>query len=508
LSKTISLSNYYKYGFYCLMFLLLPVLVLAQIVPEYKVNPDTFSLCRSSSISVESNGNYIITWNSRSESSDNKFDIYTNYYDGYGNLLDGPIKVSDNHTGTTFLASSIGASGKITICWWADHGIWIQQYVFDGMLYPINNNILVSDSTNDILASPPLIAQINNNNFIIVWKDYFNNAIFAQEIDANGLKTGDKIKIIEYQSIYYLSSPSVSSNGNDFFAITWGTDYQSNTWDIYLKSYKVDGTPIEQGSEIKVNTNLDSINNFDPNISMNANGDFVVCWVADEKDILMQCYNGNSQPIGNNMNITIGRESDHYFSPCATIDNNKVIIGWVEIQDYFAIYASKFVFDSTPHKLGDDFSICHRYGYDSMYPKIKLINDKIYSSWNSRELGGSQDIRAAVQDWNNPVNLDKIKMNTPSDLYLQQNYPNPFNPETTISYTLPQGKAQYPVQVKIYDTLGRLVITLLDEKQPSGYHSLKWHGKNSLGIAMPSGVYYCVVQAGEFKAIQKMLLVR
>jgi flagellar hook assembly protein FlgD len=53
-----------------------------------------------------------------------------------------------------------------------------------------------------------------------------------------------------------------------------------------------------------------------------------------------------------------------------------------------------------------------------------------------------------------------------------------------------------------------MVISLLDENQHSGYHSLKWNGKNGSGIALPSGVYYCQVEAGENKAVQKMLLVR
>jgi len=48
----------------------------------------------------------------------------------------------------------------------------------------------------------------------------------------------------------------------------------------------------------------------------------------------------------------------------------------------------------------------------------------------------------------------------------------------------------------------------IDKNQQSGYHSLQWNGKNNIGTAMPSGVYYCLLQAGENKAVQKMLLVR
>ena len=88
------------------------------------------------------------------------------------------------------------------------------------------------------------------------------------------------------------------------------------------------------------------------------------------------------------------------------------------------------------------------------------------------------------------------------------NYPNPFNPETTIKYNLPAKQTVYQVKVKIYDALGRLITTLKDESQNPGMHSIRWNGKNTAGQNMPSGIYFCVVEAGKYKATQKMLLVR
>jgi len=64
------------------------------------------------------------------------------------------------------------------------------------------------------------------------------------------------------------------------------------------------------------------------------------------------------------------------------------------------------------------------------------------------------------------------------------------------------------VIIKIYDVLGQLVVTLRDEQQRPGLYPLTWNGRNSAGQAAPSGVYFCVLEAGSFKATQKMLLVR
>jgi Ca-activated chloride channel family protein len=88
------------------------------------------------------------------------------------------------------------------------------------------------------------------------------------------------------------------------------------------------------------------------------------------------------------------------------------------------------------------------------------------------------------------------------------NHPNPFNPETTIRYRLPTNRSLFHVVIKIYDVLGRLIITLKDEQQEQGFYSLTWDGLNSYGIPVPSGIYFCILSAGPYRATQKMLMVR
>ncbi len=108
-----------------------------------------------------------------------------------------------------------------------------------------------------------------------------------------------------------------------------------------------------------------------------------------------------------------------------------------------------------------------------------------------------------------PTDIEQKKSEVvPGQFKLFSNYPNPFNPETTIRYSLPVDQSSYRVIIKIYDVLGQLVITLRDEQQRPGLYHLIWDGRNSTGQAAPSGVYFCVLEAGNFKATQKMLLVK
>jgi hypothetical protein len=94
----------------------------------------------------------------------------------------------------------------------------------------------------------------------------------------------------------------------------------------------------------------------------------------------------------------------------------------------------------------------------------------------------------------------------PTAYALEQNYPNPFNPVTTIRYNLPVGQSfltVYPVSLKVYDMLGRLVATLVDEEQSPGYKSLTFDASN-----LASGMYIYKLSAGTFTQARKMVVVK
>ena len=107
----------------------------------------------------------------------------------------------------------------------------------------------------------------------------------------------------------------------------------------------------------------------------------------------------------------------------------------------------------------------------------------------------------------NTVSVDLSTM--PRKAVLEQNYPNPFNPMTVIRYSVDDaGDARVPVSVRIFNTQGELVQTLVDHPQRSGTYSTTWNGRDHGGRAMPTGVYYCHLKCGESTAIRKMILMK
>lgn len=83
---------------------------------------------------------------------------------------------------------------------------------------------------------------------------------------------------------------------------------------------------------------------------------------------------------------------------------------------------------------------------------------------------------------------------------LSSNYPNPFNAMTIIRYGLPQPA---DIKIEIFDILGRRVETLIDEKQPAGYHQAMWNAEGR-----SSGVYFYRIQAGDIVETKRMMLLK
>ncbi len=109
-------------------------------------------------------------------------------------------------------------------------------------------------------------------------------------------------------------------------------------------------------------------------------------------------------------------------------------------------------------------------------------------------------IRANIQ----PVEF-RVKSSIPTEYALHYNYPNPFNSETLIKYQIPQpGK----VILNIYNPLGQEIRSLIDRENMAGYHEVIWDGKNNQGQPAPSGLYFYRIQAAEFQAVKKLLLIK
>jgi hypothetical protein len=163
--------------------------------------------------------------------------------------------------------------------------------------------------------------------------------------------------------------------------------------------------------------------------------------------------------------------------------------------------ASTRPFLALPTRAGE-VAIAHIFNGDADVAEISLrVKD---------ELGGSVQVTEAYV-WDqyhrtNVVDLGAAATKLlPKAFVLKQNYPNPFNPTTAIRYALPEASN---VRLEIYNTLGQVVQTLVDEKQEAGAYRITWDGRNEHGQEMATGVYIYRIVAGTFDATKRMLLIK
>ncbi|MCK4306833.1 T9SS type A sorting domain-containing protein [candidate division WOR-3 bacterium] len=103
------------------------------------------------------------------------------------------------------------------------------------------------------------------------------------------------------------------------------------------------------------------------------------------------------------------------------------------------------------------------------------------------------------------VGIEESKLTTPEALSLSQNYPNPFIQSTVISY---QSPVDSRVSLKIYDIMGRLVRTPVNENKNAGYYNIQWNGKDESGKKVVSGIYFYKLETDNYTITKKMHLIR
>jgi hypothetical protein len=136
------------------------------------------------------------------------------------------------------------------------------------------------------------------------------------------------------------------------------------------------------------------------------------------------------------------------------------------------------------------------------------VNDSIFSNTSISAMvanrkylfAGTQSggWRISIADVVTSVHNDRTLMPTGYSLY--QNYPNPFNPSTTISFCVPSKSF---VTLKVYDIIGREVVTLVDQEISAGFYAQQWNAIN-----VSSGVYFYRLQAGSFTETKKLVLLK
>jgi hypothetical protein len=93
----------------------------------------------------------------------------------------------------------------------------------------------------------------------------------------------------------------------------------------------------------------------------------------------------------------------------------------------------------------------------------------------------------------------------PRSFALKQNYPNPFNPSTEIAFSLEQSST---INLTIFNVLGQKVKVLAEGSKQAGTHTLSWDGRDEMGAAVSTGLYFYKLTDGNNSVTKKMALMK
>jgi hypothetical protein len=347
----------------------------------------------------------------------------------------------------------------------------------------------------------------NGSDLYNVFKDYpqvifFCGHLHFPEQDERSIWQGD-FTTVGIGSVYYCSNHSVDDEtGKTFIDIAYGFE----TSDAYNTSqgYYVE---VDRNSNVKI-TRLDFAHNeeikkpwvipapkddksnllyFTPAQEAENFGKTAPVFPADAKikEILKSERVNKYQ-----FQFTQAKDSDLVFSyQVAFVDNaTDTVISTVSTLSDFYLYAKP-----SEMALSLTKSI---YSPDSIMSPFKITDKNYYIKITAINCFGKKSeplISSIIAD----VAEENSKNGLPSTTELLQNYPNPFNPSTTISYQL--AKSGF-VSLKVYDSIGREVKTLINGNQSAGYHTVQFDGSR-----LAAGVYFYRLNVAGYSSVKKLI---
>jgi hypothetical protein len=346
---------------------------IKTITDDFLVNDDTeASRQRIPDIAREPSGNFVITWEDR-RNGEASPDIYAQRYNSSGNPIGSNFKVNDAGTYQLQPAIAMDCLGNFVITWMdernGNYDIYAQRYNFSGA--PLGSNFKVSDDAGAADQLFPAIAMDGSGDFVITWDDERsgtdNDDIYVQRYNSSGTPQGSNFKVNDDAGIANQWTPDIAMDDSGNFIITW-YDTRNGNYDIYAQRYYSSGNPI--GSNFRVNNDVGTANQYIPHVAIDSSGNFVITWLDYRNypaDIYAQRYDSSGTPQGSNFKVNEDVEITYRHSPDIAIDGpGNFVITWDDDRNGdFEVYAQRF--DSSGGAQGSNFKVSDDTGTTDQY---------------------------------------------------------------------------------------------------------------------------------------------
>lgn len=421
--------------------------------------------------------------------------VWTRRYNGPRNAKDVAYSIALDDSGYVYVTGESEGSTSThgifedyaTIKYGADGSLkWIARYNGPAGDYDKANSIDV-DTTGNVYVTG--VSDGGSSGSGSPHFDYatikYNNSGTVQWIRRhngtdNALDEAKSVKVDLVGNVVVIGRSKNSGSSDDYFTIK----YTSSGDTVWHNKYNGTGNNTDIANQVAVDHlgNIfvtgksfgGSTNDYDiVTIKYNSSGDSI--WIKR--------YNGEASGIDEGIQVTVDAGGNSYvagYSSGTTTAFDFTTIKYTETgaEEWVAKYSNGGAAGSSEETSGifvDEHSNVYITGMSALdYATVKYVQST--------------------------TSIGSTISSNPDQFILNQNYPNPFNPSTLISWQSPVGSH---TTLKVYDVLGNEVATLVNEEKSAGTYEIVFDATN-----LSSGIYFYKLQAGDFNATKKMILLR
>jgi hypothetical protein len=428
-------------------------------------------------IATFSDGRFVVCWTSMGQDGSG-LGVFAQMFDSSGMKKGSEFRINTNTQGhqTNPVIASF-PNGDFIVCWVSEmsNSTVCHCQSFDSFGQKKGGEFIIGDTN---LSNRPAISITSSNEFVVCWVRGYR--IVGQFFDILGIKRGEEFVVNTIISPGNVVATALTPSGivvcwqgeSEIYGQLMGPDRKKrNPYEFQINSYSANWQ-------------------WNPAVVSFSDGNFLVSWQSMDQD-------GSGFGIfGKKYQINHPLKAYSLIEPAndASMHHTNLVFRWRQPSETVKCFPWELSYslflDTDPGFLrpciisniqdttcaADSFATGTTYFWKVLAKNI--AGDSLWSS-NTNAFFVAHDAVSGVEE----EHAERPKVFTP-----QQNYPNPFNPETTVRFDLPSPGF---VTISAFDINGRLVRVLLNESRTAGSYSVKWDGKNSAGISVPSGIYIC-----------------
>jgi len=370
---------------------------------EFQVNQFTTNQQRSSTVSQDSAGGFVIAWQSRDQDGPANYGTFGRRFGSSGNPISSEFQINIFTTGYQIdPAVSHDSSGGFVVAWGSnnqdgmDGGVFGRR--FGGSGSALGAEFLINVFTTNSQARP-MVSHDSSGGFVVAWPSFGQDGnawgIFWRRFDSSGNPLGGEFQANQHTNLdqNYVAIAHTSSGG---FVVAWQSKGQDGSfYGVFGRRFDSLGNAL--GAEFRVNQFTTNYQRR-PTLAQDASGGFVVAWDSFGQDgngygVFGRRFDSSGNPTGTEFQINVRTSGSQILPTISQGSSGGFVVAWQDsVQDggVDGVFGRRL--DSSGGPLGPEFQInAHTIG-QQRDPAIASGSSGAFAvAWTSFNQDGSMD---------------------------------------------------------------------------------------------------------------------